>query len=526
MSDKLQTIQSELLKKKAEPFKIAMAKKDMLHYARWMFEEFHEEPLLESWYHELLCKVLMAVYRGEITRLIINIPPSYGKTEFAVKLFISWILGQNDKLRSIYATYDDKLATETPADVKNMIKSKAYQKVFGEKKLAKGADQKWYLDKEGRKIGGMFSTTLGGGITGFHADYLIIDDPMKAALANNRAERESVKNWYESSSTTRLRKSNQKAAIIVIMQRLHEDDLVGYLLSGEGAEKWTHINLTGIEDTEQVYEFMDFYYKRPANEPLHPLMETKEMLEERKQDMRDKWYPQYMQDPRTIETGYVIEDDFTYVAKWELEEDNKCISIDPAQSIKQTADNRAISLIGVSETKEKVELFNVYGTWFGKWSNDEFVDQIISVMEDNPRVPVFMESSGGGIITEQNLKKKLKQVNAQRKQDGKPILANKITLFNPKTSISKNTKIEDSIDTYLKNHQIRFVIGGTGQDQVKKEYKGFHPERDSKEDDCIETIANVCVNDFIVAKRPVKPKTTISSSNPRTQSNNQSGWRI
>jgi len=515
-------IEQALIKKRAEPFKIAMAQKDMLHYARWMFEEFHEEEFLESWYHELLCKVLMAVYRGDITRLIINVPPSYGKTEFAVKLFVSWVLGKNDKYRSIYATYDDRLATETPADVKNMIKSKAYSKVFGDKKLQKGADQKWYLDKDGRKIGGMFSTTLGGGITGFHGDFLIIDDPMKAILANNKPERDSVINFFESSATSRLRKPNKKAAIIIIMQRLHEQDLVGYLLDKE-PEKWTHINLTGIEDKEQVYEFMEFYYKRPANEPLNNHFETVEMLESQKSSMNEKWYSQYMQDPKTVESGYAIEDDFTYVATWELEEDNKCISIDPAQSIKQTADNRAISVVGVSENIKKVELFNVYGTWFGKWTNDEFVDQIITVMIDNPRVPVFMESSGGGILTEQNLRKKIKEVNAQRKQEHKEIITNKITLFNPKTSISKNTKIEDSIDTYLKNNQIRFVKGGTGQEQVKKEYKAFHPEKDSKQDDCIETIANVCINDFIVAKRAKTPKKQNIEDQRQTQSK---GWRI
>lgn len=518
-------IEKALIKKKAEPFKIAMAYKDLLHFARWMFEEFYEVEFLESWYHELICKVLMAVFYGQITRLIIEMPPSYGKTEFVVKLFISWVLGQDDKLRSIYATYSDDLSTETPADVKNIIKSQAYAKVFGEKKLSKSADKKWYLEENGRKIGGMYSTTLGGSITGFHGDFLIIDDPMKAALANNKAERESIKNFFTSSATSRLRKANKKAAIIIIMQRLHEDDLVGYLMENE-PDTWTRITLTGIESESKIYEFMDFYYERPANEPLNPKFEDVEMLEAQKVSMKDKWYSQYMQDPRTIETGYVIEDDFTYVAKWELEEDNKCISIDPAQSVKQTADNRAISLIGVSETKDKIELFNVYGTWFGKWFNDEFVDHIITAMEDNPRVPVFMESSGGGILTEQNLKKKLKKVNAKRKQDGKPILTNKIILFNPKTSISKNQKIEDSIDTYLKNHQIRFVIGGNGQDQVKKEYKGFHPERDSREDDCMETIANVCVNDFIVAKRPAKPKSPIQVNIRHNNNQNKSTWRI
>ena len=515
-------IKEQYFKKKKEPLLLEMARRDMLHYSRYMFAEFHDIEFLEAWYHELLCKVLMAVYRGDITRLIINVPPSYGKTEFAVKLFISWVLGQNSNLRSIYATYLDSLATETPADVKQMILSEPYSKIFGEKKLNKTADQKWYLDKNGRKDGGMFSTTIGGGITGFHGDFLIIDDPMKAIEANSKSARDFVKEFYTGSSTTRLRKANPKAAIIIIMQRLHEDDLVGYL-EDEEPDTWTHINLTGIEKKETIYEFMDFYYVRPANEPLNSKFETVEMLEAQKVAMKEKWYSQYMQDPRTIETGYVTDEDFSSVAQWELSEDNRCISIDPAQSIKQTADNRSISLIGTSITKDKIELFNIYGTWFGKWSNEVFIDHIIEVMMANNGVPVFMENSGGGIITEQYLKKRIARVNYELKQQGKPILRNKVTLFSPKTSVSKNQKIDQSI-TVLKEHRIRWVVGAIGKEQCQKEYKGFHPEKDSKEDDCIETIANVVVNDFIVAKRPPKPPKPPIQIN--RQSQNLNGWRI
>jgi len=516
--------QKALAKKRAEPIRLAMARKDLLHYARYMFEEYHEITLLEAWYHKLLCDALMRVLTGEVPRLIINIPPSYGKTEFAVKLFISWALGKYSWMRFIYASYSDDLATETPADVKSMIGSPAYQKVFKEKKLQKTADKKWYLDKNGKKDGGMFSTTIAGGVTGFHGDVMIIDDPMKAFDKNSKAVRDDVIRFYTGSASTRLRKSNPNTAIIIIMQRLHENDLVGYLLEHE-EEIWTHINLVGIEPKENIYEFFDFYYKREANEPLNPLFEDEKALAVQKMVMNEDWYSQYMQDPKTIETGYIIDDNFTYVATWELTEDNKCISIDPAQSIKDTADNRAITLIGSAMSKEKIELFNVYGTWFGKWTNDEFVNQIITVMMDNPRVPVFMESSGGGILTEQNLVKKVRIVNAQRKLDGKPIITNSIKLFNPKTSISKNLKIQDSVENYLWSHQIRFVIGGTGQEQVKKEYKGFHPEKDSKEDDCIETIANVVVNDFIVPKAPKKSKTTIRMGNKR-QKPKTGAWRI
>jgi hypothetical protein len=498
----LTAIEKELQRKKSLPIRQELARRDMLHYGRYIFEEEYGVPLLEAWYHRLMCDALMKVADGQIKRLIINIPPAYGKTEFAVRLFVSWALGRYPKKRAIYTSYSDALAKKTPGEVKGIIKSKAYGEVFPGIKLGdKTADQEWYLESRG----GMYSTTVGGAITGFHGNYIIIDDPMKAIEKNSKTARDFVVNFYKGSITSRLRKDDPNSAIIVIMQRLHEKDLVGYLLDEEPGV-WTHINLTGIESEETVYDFFDFHYVRPAREPLNPLFEDETALAQQEQVMKEDWSSQYMQNPKQIKTGYVTDADYTYVAKWEIAEDTKCISIDPAQSTKQTADNRAISLIGCSIDEKKIELYNVYGTWYGKWENSEFVDRIITVMIDNPRVPVFMESSGGGILTEQNLKKKIAEVNAERKQKGLEIITNKVTLFNPKTSISKNQKIDDSISVYLKNHQIRFVLGGPGQEQVKTEYEAFHPEKDSKEDDCMETIANVCVNDFIVPKPPKKHK--------------------
>jgi hypothetical protein len=514
-------IQKAIAEKNAEPFRLAMCRKDLLSYARYVFEKEYETPLLEAWYHALLCKALEKVASGEVTRLIINIPPAYGKTEFAVRLFVSWFLGNAPKKRVIYTSYSDDLANKTPAEVKGIITSKTYQKIFPNMNLGrKTADKEWYLESNG----GMFSTTVGGGITGFHGNVVIIDDPQKAIEKNSKATRDMVKDFYKGSITSRLRKDDPNSAIIVIMQRLHEDDLVGYLLDTE-AEQWTHINLTGIEDHDQEYKFFDFYYLRPAYEPLNPHFENEERLMRQKQTMHEDWYSQYMQDPRTIETGYVKDEHFANIATWELTEDNKCISIDPAQSIKQTSDNRAISLIGVAINAEKIELFNVYGTWFGKWSNEDFVKEILQVMMNNPSVPVFMESSGGGIITDQYLRKEIQVMNAKLKLEGKSIITNRVVLFNPKTSISKNQKIDQAV-TCLKNKQIRFVIGGAGQEQVKLEFKGFHPEKDSKADDCMETIANVVVNNFVHAKTAKKSSTVSMGRNSELRNTQRKGWRI
>lgn len=501
--NQIDVVQQQLLKKKQEPAKIEAARKSLLHYARWIFEEYYEIEFLESWYHELICKVLESVVAGRTKRLIINIPPSYGKTEFAVKLLVSWVLGIKTNYRFIYTSYSDDLATKTPANTKQIISSEAYKKVFGDKRFNKKADQHWYIDKNGMEDGGMYSTTIAGGVTGFHSDILIIDDPMKAIEKNQRPARQATIDFYTGTAKTRLRKSNPDSAIIIIMQRLHEDDLVGYLLNPENGESeyYTHINLTAIEEKEVVYEFEDFRYVRPANEPLNPHFEDVEALEVQKRTMKEDWYSQYMQKPKDIETGYITEDDFVNISQWEIPDENKAIFVDPAQSMKETADNRAVGVTGASLNDKMIPLYTIHDVWFGIWTNEHFCKEIINAMITYPDIPVFIEDGGGGILTHQNLITMLAITNYELKQMGKePINANRIKLFTPSKKISKNQKL-DNTTTYWRNHQIRFRVGANGVEQVKKEVKAFHPEKDSKEDDCFEVVANGVVLDMLKPKK-------------------------
>jgi hypothetical protein len=172
-----------------------------------------------------------------------------------------------------------------------------------------------------------------------------------------------------------------------------------------------------------------------------------------------------------------------------------------------------------------VEIHNVYWTRYGKWSNDEFIDIIIESMIENPDLDVFMESSGGGILTHQHLVKKIREVSAKLMKEGKkPISAARVKLFNPKTKISKNQKLERYCDR-VRNRQVRFVKGGAGHDQTQKETLAFHPEKDSKEDDCMETIANVVVNEFVRPK-VIKKETPIVVSERRGHPSNRGRWRI
>jgi hypothetical protein len=144
-----------------------------------------------------------------------------------------------------------------------------------------------------------------------------------------------------------------------------------------------------------------------------------------------------------------------------------------------------------------------------------------------PDIPVWIEDAGGGILTHQNLLEEIAIVNQELKELGKPLIsASRIRLFTPSKKISKNQKL-DYTTAYWKNHQIRFRVGANGVEQVKKECKAFHPDKDSKEDDCFEVVANGVVLDKL------KPKITqIKKNNPIKIGKNDfpkkqsGGWRF
>src|SRR3990167_6097730 len=114
----IDAIAEALAKKKAEPILWEMCRRNFLSFGRYIFDEQYKNPLLEGWYHTLICKAMEKVASGEIKRLIINMPPSYQKTEFAVRLFVPWFLGNHPKKRVIYTSYSDDLARKTPSEVK------------------------------------------------------------------------------------------------------------------------------------------------------------------------------------------------------------------------------------------------------------------------------------------------------------------------------------------------------------------------------------------------------------------------
>lgn len=279
----------------------------LLFYARYIYKENHNRKFIQSKHFELIASYLERVYNHDITRLIINIPPRYGKTELVIKIFVSWCLAKKPYSKFIHLSYSDALALDNSSQTKEYIQSDAYQSLW-QMELKKDAQskKKWFNDSGG----GMYATASGGAITGFGAGVdgvdgfggaILIDDPLKPDDAFSEIERNKVNNRYN--NTIRSRTNTDATPIIVIMQRLHEDDLSGYLLNGGSGEHWEHLCLPALDE---------------HNIPLFPHKHTFEQLESIRQADRYTFAGQYMQTPAPDEGGEWRKEWFKIVDKSEV----------------------------------------------------------------------------------------------------------------------------------------------------------------------------------------------------------------
>jgi predicted phage terminase large subunit-like protein len=199
---------------------------------------------------------LTRVFEGKTTRLIINIAPRYSKTELAVVNFIAWGLGKCPDAEFIHTSYSGTLAVNNTANAKQVVLSDEYREIFPEVALRHDSSAKG--DWRTTEGGVVYAQGAGGTITGFGAGKMrpgfggaiIIDDPHKADEARSDTMRGNVIEWF--GNTLESRKNGPDTPIILIMQRLHEADLTGFLLAGGNGEKWEHLCIPAISEDGQA----------------------------------------------------------------------------------------------------------------------------------------------------------------------------------------------------------------------------------------------------------------------------------
>lgn len=243
----------------------------------------------------LIAEKLEAIERGEIDRLMINMPPRHGKSELASRRFPAFFLGRHPDRSIIAASYNSDLAADFGRQVRNIVATKEYGNIFTTK-LAEDsrAANRWNTDKGGAYV----AAGVGTAITGRGAHVLLIDDPVKdREEADSEVQRNKVWDWYTSTAYTRLAPGG---SIIVIQTRWHEDDLSGRLLNeqNKGGDKWDVLDLPAITSDGKAL-WPEFY-------PLEALERIR-----RVQPARD-WSALYQQRPTPEEGAYYKREWFRY----------------------------------------------------------------------------------------------------------------------------------------------------------------------------------------------------------------------
>ena len=314
--------------------RIERSKESFVYFASQMWPVF-----ISGAHHKIMADAFERVARGELKRLIINMPPRHTKSEFASFLLPAWFLGKFPHKKIIQTAHTAELATGFGRKVRNLVSSEQYQKVFQTKLSSDSkAAGRWNTN-----VGGdYFAIGVGGAVTGKGADLLIIDDPHseQEAKQGNPAVFDNVYEWFTSGPRQRLQPGG---AIIIVMTRWSKRDLTGQILKNsakDGVDQW---------------EVIDFPAIMPTGNPLWPGFWSKEALEALKSELPvSKWEAQYQQNP-TSEEGAIIKRENWQI--WEKDSPPDCEYIiqswDTAFEKNNRADYSACTTWGVFKHPNK-----------------------------------------------------------------------------------------------------------------------------------------------------------------------------
>ena len=287
-------------------------------------------------HHAKMARAFERVARGELKRLIINMPPRHTKSEFASYLLPAWFLGNYPGKKVIQTSHTAELAVGFGRKVRNLVDQESYKAVFSGVELQ--ADSKAAGRWATNAGGDYFAIGVGGAVTGKGADLLIIDDPhseQEAALAEiNPDIYDKTYEWYTSGPRQRLQPGG---AIVVVMTRWSKRDLTGQVLKSaaqRGGDEW---------------EVIEFPALLPSGNPLWPeFWSLKELAALKEELPNSKWQAQYQQNP-TSEVSAIVKREWWQV--WEKEDPPSCeftlMAWDTAFEKSQRADYSALTTWGV-----------------------------------------------------------------------------------------------------------------------------------------------------------------------------------
>ena len=328
---------------------------DFYAFAHRSFLELNSQTsFLPNWHIELIADYLEEVRLGYTQRLIINIPPRHLKSHMASIAFPAWLLGHEPAKQILSISYAQDLSDNLARSCRSLMASHFYRALFDTRL---NPDREAVADFETMEGGYRLSTSIGGVLTGRGADIIIVDDPIKADDALSETRRRSVNEWYDNTLRSRLN-SQEKGAIIIVMQRLHVDDLVGHV---QQHDDWDVLSLPAISDEDATYTLFHSLgnerIERKANIALHPAQVSLSTLRQMRAGMTEyNFAAQYQQNPQPPSGNIVKREWLKYYDPNELPNTFSTVlqSWDTANKETELSDYSVCTTWGI---KEKQQMF-------------------------------------------------------------------------------------------------------------------------------------------------------------------------
>ena len=375
----------------------ALLRSDLTAFVHKVFDTVSPGDLYQhNWHIEAIAYELGRCLDGDNRRLLITQPPRSLKSICASVAFVAWALGHDPASRFICVSYSQDLAGELARQFRRVVDSDWYRHLFPEMRLVKDTGSECVTSAGGGRI----ATSIGGTLTGRGADVIIIDDPLKAEEAHSETARKSVIDWYATSLVTRLN-DKRRGAVVVVMQRLHEEDLVGHLLR-QGA--WRHLDLPAIAIEDHVLRIgagPHDLHRRKEGDLLHPKRESRETLERIKVEVGSLAFSaQYQQRPLPIEGNLIKRDWFKrYDAPPQPAPDLRV-----AQSWDVATTTRQTSNYSVCTTWAMLgKTYYLLDVWRDRLEYPELKRKVISLQAFHGAGTVLIESVGLGLNLVQDL---------------------------------------------------------------------------------------------------------------------------
>lgn len=378
-------------------------------------------PFRPNWHIDAMAHKVSQVAAGEVKRLIITMPPRNLKSIVASVALPAWYLGHNPSERVVCVSYSDALAKTHANDFRRVVTDPIYRAVFPKMVLARETDSEIHTTLRGRR----YATSIGGTLTGRGGNLFIIDDPLKPGDADSEATRQRVIEWYRSTLVTRP-DDKLAARIVLVMQRIHVDDLVGYVLESDAG--FEVLNLPAVAQSTTTYDLGGGRtHVREKGDLLHPAHEPAEVLLDIKKSMGSMAFSaQYQQAPEPAGGKIIKRKMLQYYTEIErLPTDRMVLSWDIALSEQEAGDySVGVALLNRGESYYVMEVLR------GKFPFDKLKDKIIDMKQRHGKAQLLIEESpiSHGLI--QSLReKRINVVDIKPDRDKRSRLISQIDLF-------------------------------------------------------------------------------------------------